>query len=588
MNEKIKEVLENLPELPGSYQMYDKNGVIIYVGKAKNLKNRVRSYFVGAHNNKTTALVSKIEDIKYIITDNEREAFLLEISLIKEHNPFYNIDLTDDKTYPYIEFTKEKHPRLIITRHLTKNNTRFFGPYTNVIAARKTIELLNKIYKLRKCSTVPKKSCIYYEMNECSGPCINEFTKEEYDDIYKNIKGLLYGNDLSIVNDLKKEMIKSSENLDFENAKKCRDLIKDINDTLVRQDVIIKDKIDADVFGFSYDDLYLSYSLIYLRGGRIILSKQEVVPYYFDLDETILWAILKNYQNIDPPKNIFVDKEYNDSLKILLEDKTEVLTPLKGPKAKLLEIARENADLALKNKNKIHIDKSRKALEELSSMLNIPIPTRIESFDNSNLFGDSPVSSLVVFINGKKAPKEYRKYHVKTIVGPNDFGTMKEVTYRRYKRVKDGEFIKPDLILIDGGETQVKACIESLNLLDLDINVCGMKKDDTHTTSTLIFNNVEYGLDKHSSVYKFLCEVQEEVHRFAITYHRTLKEKNDFTSILDNINGIGPILKTSLLKEYKSIEGIRNATDESLKNVGLSEKTIKELRRELLEEIDFE
>ena len=587
MNDKIREKLETLPELPGSYQMLDENGTIIYVGKAKNLKNRVRSYFVGAHNNKTTALVSKIEDFKYIVTTNEREAFLLEISLIKEYNPFYNIDLTDDKTYPYIEFTKEANPKLTITRHLSKKNTRYFGPYTNVVSARKTMELLNKIYKLRKCNTVSKKPCIYYEMGECMAPCINNIAKEEYDRIYKEIKGLLYGNELSLLNKLKEEMNMYSSFLDFENAKKTRDLINNINDTIVRQDVILKEKIDADIYGITSDDALLSLSLIYLRGGKIILSKNEIIPYYFDIEDAIINSIIKNYEKIDPPKYIFIDKKYNEIINGLI-DNTEVFSPLKGTKHNLLMMAKKNSEIALSNKNKIQVDKKRLAITELAELLNIPLPNRIESFDNSNLFGDSPVSSCVVFIGGKKAPKEYRKYHVKSIVGPNDYGTMKEVTYRRYKRIIEENLPKPNLILIDGGETQVKACLESLNELGLDIFVAGMKKDDTHSTNTLIFNGKEYELDKHSNLYKFLFEVQEEVHRFAITFFRSTKEKSLFSSILDEIKGIGEITKEKLLSKYKTIDNIKNASAEDLKDLGLNEKTIIKLKERLEEEIDFE
>ncbi|MBP5342793.1 excinuclease ABC subunit C [bacterium] len=587
MNEKIREKLDTLPELPGSYQMLDENGTIIYVGKAKNLKNRVRSYFVGAHNNKTSALVSKIDDLRYIVTSNEREAFLLEISLIKEYNPFYNIDLTDDKTYPYIEFTNEKNPKLIVTRNLSKKNNRYFGPYTNVVAARKTMELLNQIYKLRKCNTVPKKTCIYYEMGECMAPCINEIKKEEYDKIYKEIKGLLYGNELSLITRLKEEMNMYSSFLDFENAKKTRDLIDDINKTLIRQDVVLKEKLDADIYGITYDESLLSLSLIYLRGGKIILSKNDIIPYYFDLEDAIINSIIKNYELIEPPKYIFIEKEYNSLIKDIIEN-TEAVSPLKGTKHNLLLMAKKNSEIALENKNKIQVDKKRLALIELSSLLNIPIPNRIESFDNSNLFGDSPVSSCVVYIGGRKAPKEYRKYHIKSIIGPNDYGTMREVTYRRYKRIKEENLPKPDLILIDGGETQVKACLESLKEIGLNINVAGMKKDDTHSTNTLIFKDNEYELNKHSNLFKFLFEVQEEVHRFAITFHRTIKEKSAFTSVLDEIKGVGESTKEKLLSKYKTIDAIKEASDKELKELGINDKTIISIKERLNEEIEFE
>lgn len=588
MNDKIREKLETLPSLPGSYQMLDKDNKIIYVGKAKNLKNRVRSYFVGAHDNKTTALVSKIEDFNYIVTSNEKEAFLLEISLIKEYSPFYNIDLTDDKTYPYIEFTKEKNPKLIITRKLSKRNSRFFGPYTNVSSARSTMELLNKIYKMRKCSSVPKKPCIYYEMGECLAPCINNIKEEEYNEIYKKIKSLLYANDLSIINELKKEMKEKSDILDFEGAKKIRDLIQDIENTLIKQDVILKDKTDVDVFGISYDNEYLSLSIIYLRGGKIILSKNNVVPYFFDIEDTILQLIYSNYQGDQYPKNIFIDKEYINLLDSI-KDKAILSSPIKGAKHRLLLMAKENSLIALKNKNKIQIDKKREVLIELSKLLNIEIPNRIESFDNSNLFGDSPVSSCVVYINGKKAPKEYRKYKIKDVVGPNDYATMREVVYRRYKRLLEEEKPLPDLILMDGGETQVNACLEILSYLNIDsIKVAGLKKDNTHTTNAIIYDSKEYELDRHSALYKFLSDIQEEVHRFAITFHRSLKAKESFESILDTIPGIGEITKIKLLKEFKTIKDIKEASFNDLKKCGLKDSVIETLKSKLSEEEELE
>ena len=587
MNDKIKEKLKLLPELPGSYQMLDKDGNIIYVGKAKNLKNRVRSYFVGAHNSKTTALVSKIDDLRYIITSNETEAFLLEISLIKEYNPFYNIDLTDDKTYPYIEFTKEANPKLIITRNLSKKNTRYFGPYTNVKSARNTLDLLNRIYKLRKCNHVGKEKCIYYDMHECIAPCINKIDKETYDEIYSNIKSLLYGNDLTILNNLKKDMATYSQNLDFENAIKTRDLINDIENTLVRQDVILKDTLDTDIYGVTYDENFVCISLIYVRGGKIVLSKNDCIPYYFDPLDSIILSITNNYKNVLCPKFIFIDEEYKEILSHLLPS-TSIITPLKGTKHNLLLMAKENSINELNNKNKAQLDKRRDALIELSDLLSINIPKRIESFDNSNLFGDSPVSACITYIDGKKAPKEYRKYIIKDVVGPNDYDSMKEVTYRRYKRLLDESLPLPDLILMDGGKIQIDACLEVLNSLNININVAGMKKDKTHTTDTLIFNDKEFELDRHSSLYKLLSEIQEEVHRFAITYHRSRKENNDFISVLDTIKGIGPITKEKLMKNFKTIKDIKNSNIDSLKDLGLTQNQIDSLMKKLEEEIEVE
>jgi len=588
MNDIIKEKLKNLPELPGSYQMRDKTGKIIYVGKAKNLKNRVRSYFVGAHNNKTTALVEQIEDLTYITCKNEKEAFLLEISLIKEHKPFYNIDLTDDKTYPYIEFKNNKDPYLCVTRHPSKKNNHIFGPYTNVYSARHTMELLNSLYKLRKCKTVPKKKCIYYEMNECMAPCINHISKEEYDSIYKEIKSLLYGNDLSIISKLKKEMEDYSASLDFENAKRVRDLIEDIKETIIKQDVILKDHIDIDVYGIAIESDLIVIETIYVRAGKITLSKSDSIPFYLNSDDSIYSYILNNYEFLDPPDYIYIDKSYQETLEYLLEN-TTVLTPLKGAKAKLLDMANDNASLSLSNSLKKDYDSRRESLKELSDLLSIPLPNRIESFDNSNLFGSNPVSSMVSYINGRKAPKEYRKYHIKSVEGPNDYLSMKEVTFRRYKRLLDENLPLPDLILTDGGIIQVNATKEVLDMLNItSIKVAGLKKNDKHNTDTIIYNDKEYELDKHSKLYKLVFEIQEEVHRFAITFFKDTKNKQDFSNILDNVSGLGSILKSKLLEKYKYTKAIMDAPDEELSLIGLNQKTIDNLRQTLIEEIDFE
>lgn len=588
MNQKIEEKLKTLPEKPGSYQMLDSEGRIIYVGKAKNLKNRVRSYFVGAHNDKTTALVSKIDDFTYIVTKNETEAFLLEISLIKEHEPFYNIDLTDDKTYPYIEFTKEKDPKLIITRKLSKKNSRYFGPYPNVIEARKTLELLNKLYKIRRCKTLPKKPCIYYEIGECSAPCINPIKTEDYDRMYLEIKQFLNGTDRTIINLLKEEMALYSKNMDFENAKRVRDNIKAIEETITKENVILKGKESVDVYGIASDDNVVSISILLVRNGIITLQKNEVLPYYFDLEDAITTYVSNYIESNITPDLIYVNKEYSELFSSFITNK-EINVPVRGQKKELLNIANDNAQTQLQNKTKIQIDKRRKALIELGELLNIPTPYRIESFDNSNVFGDSPVSSCIVYTDGRKSPKEYRKYRVKWVEGANDYGTMIEVVTRRYLRTLNEEFKKPDLILMDGGEIQVNACKEALSSIGIDIKVAGMKKDDNHDTDTLIFEDKEYPLNKHSELYRLLFEIQEEVHRFAITFHRSVKEKNLFHSVLDEIDGIGDILKARLLKEYKTVENIKSASDEELKSLGLSEKVISVLKDKLQEEeADFE
>ncbi len=588
MNELIKEKLKLIPDKPGSYQMYDKDGYIIYVGKAKNLKNRVRSYFVGAHDAKTQALVSKIEDFNYIITNNETEAFLLEITLIKKYSPFYNISLTDDKTYPYIEFTKEKNPKLVITRNLSKKNNRYFGPYPNVVKARETIELLNSIYKLRKCKTLPKKPCIYYEMGECNAPCINKITDEEYDSIYQEIRSFLNGSNQDIVKKLKEEMESYSKSLDFEKAKRCRDLINSINETTKKESVILKDKSSIDVYGIASDENYISISILFIRGGVLTFTKNEVFQYYFDLENNIE-AYINNYiSNNMISDNVFVDSEYSDLFKMIFGSNINVFTPQKGIKKNLLEMAKSNALTHLLNKTKVVVDKRREVLSQLSNLLNIEVPHRIESFDNSNLFGDDPVSSCIVYIDGKKAPKEYRKYKVKTVIGANDYETMKEVVRRRYLRLKEENKEMPNLIIVDGGEIQINAAKEALNEIGVEIKVSGLKKDKNHDTDILLYENKEYPLDKHSKLYQFLFEIQEEVHRFAITFHRTLKEKNDFTSVLDEIKGVGEATKNKLLKKYKTLSNIVDAPIEELKELGIKESTIIEIKKKLNEVLNYE
>jgi len=587
MNDVIQDKLKTLPDKPGSYQMLDKDGRIIYVGKAKNLKNRVRSYFIGAHNEKTTALVLKIADFTYIVTKNETEAFLLEISLIKEYSPFYNIDLTDDKTYPYLEFTNEKNPKLIITRHLSKNNNRFFGPYPNVISARKTLDLINRLYKIRKCKTLPSRPCIYYEINECSAPCIHKITKEEYQKMYEEIRTFLNGSDHTILNNLKREMAEDSEKMDFENAKKKRDDIQAILDTVTKENVILKDKTSGDFYGICFDDSIVSISTLLVRNGKIILSKSDVFYYYFDLDDAI-FTYIQNYVNNNlVPSNLYINEKYF-SLLSNLSGEIQVISPKRGAKHQLLVMAEDNATTQLMNKTKIQVDRRRKALEDLGTLLNIPTPYRIESFDNSNLFGDTPVSSCIVYVDGKKSPKEYRKYKVQTVVGANDFATMKEVVNRRYQRLVKENGKLPDLILVDGGKIQIEAAKEAISSIPVQIKIAGLKKDDFHDTSTIIYEGEEFTLDKHSELYRLLFEIQEEVHRFAINFHRDLKEKNSFTSILDTIVGVGPILKVRLLEKYKTTTMINSASDEELKALGLSSDSIKDLRKKLKGETDFE
>jgi len=441
---------------------------------------------------------------------------------------------------------------------------------------------------MRKCTQLPKKSCIYYDLGECRAPCIHPITSEEYDEIYKEIRSLLNGTDLSILKKIKEEMAASSEKMDYENAKKAKDMINAIKGTIIKQDILLKDKVDVDVFGISYDEDFLSITILYLRGGKIILSNSEVIPYYFDVSDAIVDYISAYYKKNLAPQFIYADEEYEEIFSLAAKDSV-YFSPKKGTKKNLLLTAKKNSETKLLNKNKTAKDERRKALEDLAELLSLPLLTRIESFDNSNLFGDSPVSSMVVYINGKKAPKEYRKYKIETVKEPNDFETMKEVVLRRYKKAKEDTSSLPNLILADGGIIQVRAIENALLSLEIDnIPVAGLKKDPNHDTSTIIYRDKEYPLNRHSSLYHLLAEIQEEVHRFAITFHRSLKEKNSFISILDSIEGIGETLKGRLLEKYKTIIAIKDAPIEELKEIGLKDRTIEKLKEALEGDISLE
>ncbi len=578
MNENIKEKLALLPDKPGSYQMLNSDGVIIYVGKAKNLKNRVRSYFIGAHDLKTTKLVSNIVDFTYIITTTEVEALLLEISLIKKYRPRYNIDLMDDKTYPYIEITNEDNPKLIITRNVKKDSKNLFGPYPNVKDARETIDLLNRLYPLRKCAKIPKKECIYWHIGNCLAPCINKVEKSEYELYLKKIKGFLNGHDKEIINDLESKMQEASEKLDFENALIYRNQLNSLFEIQNNKQIIINDLKEADIFNYYTINSLIAIEIFLYRRGKIIKRNTIISEIYNDPYEEFESYIVSYYQDVIPAKMIILpDGEYN-----LLKDlglSAEIIVPKKGDKKKLVEMAYENAKESLETR--LVIDQNfQTPLEELEKIIGV-YPKRIEAFDNSNTFGVNPVSSMVVYTNGKKDKNEYRKYNIKTVQGIDDYNSMKEVIYRRYYKALTENTILPDLLVVDGGVTQVKAAKEILDSLNLNIRIVGLIKNDKHQTEKLLFNNQEYDLNKHSKLYFFLVELQEEVHRFAITFHKSLRGKKAFNSILDNILLIGEKTKEKLIKEYKTVDNIMNASDDDLKKLGLSTNAIKNLKEKL-------
>ncbi|MBQ7641924.1 MAG: excinuclease ABC subunit UvrC [Acholeplasmatales bacterium] len=566
----IEEKLKLLPDLPGSYQMLDKNGVIIYVGKAKNLKNRVRSYFHGAHNAKTTKLVSEIADFNYVICASELEAYVLEINLIKQYEPKYNIALTDDKTYPYIALTNEKHPRLIVTRDKRqKNKARYFGPYPNVSAARATADLLNRIYPLRKCYKIPDKPCLYYHMHQCLGPCVN---KEAFDYTeYKNkIASFLNGDAKDVLSKLNQQMEDASINMDFEKAIEYRDLINSINETILKQKISINDLTSRDYIGIYNDNDDISINIIITRLGNIVQNHQTIISLNDSAEDPITDYIIQYYEINNKPKEICALGVDLKPIEPLLE--TTIIEPKNGKKKELLDMALYNAKFNLENRRNIYkntVLKKIDTIEKLGNLLNIPTPYRIEAFDNSNLFGEYPVSAMVCYINGKAAPKEFRKYHIKSVVGANDFESMKEVVYRRYFRLLMEDSKMPDLIVMDGGEIQVHACKDVLQSLNLDIPVLGIQKDDHHKATILFFNEEFINIDKNDPIYLLLADISQRVHDFAISFFRSEKAKGFFASYLDNIEGLGPKRKEILIKHFITVDAIKNASVEDIKKAGI-------------------
>ena len=565
MNDIIKNKLKLLPEKPGCYLMKNSNGVIIYVGKAKILKNRVKSYFTGSHNAKTTLLVSEIEDFEFIMTNSNLEAYLLEINLIKKHRPKYNISLMDDKTYPYILITKEDNPRLLVVRN-TKIKGELFGPYPNVSAARKTIDLLNSLYPFRKCNKIGKKECLYYHINNCLAPCIKDVKKEEYDEYIKKTKSFLKGDTTDALNELKIKMDNYSKNLEFEKAMECRDLINSINETTERQKISINDNIDRDVFDYYNDDKNICIYTLFMRNGRIVQNDCIVLELVDEPVEMFVNYLIEFYDKSPKPKELMIRENIEDLSNIL---DIKIFNPKIGEKKQILDMAYDNAKNTLLTKDELYkskLERSINALNELSILLNIEYPRRIEMFDNSNTFGSYAVSGMVVYIDGKKCPSEYRKYKVE-LDGIDDYGTTREIIYRRYYRVLMEGLERPNLIIMDGGKGHLEAVLSVTNDLNLNIPVIGLKKNRHHKTDRIIYNDKEYPIS--GALYQLLSNMQEEVHRFAITFHRQLRGKGMFESRLDNIKGLGEKSINKLIEEFKTIENIQNASIEDFDRIGL-------------------
>jgi excinuclease ABC subunit C len=588
MNETIKQKLTLLPDQPGCYLMKDRQGTIIYVGKAKVLKNRVRSYFTGSHDGKTLRLVNEIEDFEYIVTSSNIEALLLELNLIKKYDPKYNIMLKDDKSYPFIKLTAERHPKLIITRKVKKDKGKYFGPYPNVGAANETKKLLDRIYPLRKCSTLPDRVCLYYHIGQCLAPCVNEVSEEEYKQMTDEITRFLNGGYNEIKKDLTEKMNSAAEELDFERAKELRDNIIHIETIMEKQKITMTDFTDRDVFGFAVDKGWMCVQVFFVRQGKLIERDVSTFPIYNEPEEEILTFLGQFYAKANhfKPKEILVQDEVDLNLaEQLLEVK--VIQPQRGQKKDLVKMAIKNAKLALNEKFLlIEKDEERtiKAIENLGSLLGIYTPHRIESFDNSNIQGTDPVSAMVVFIDGKANKREYRKYKIKSVKGPDDYESMREVTRRRYSRALKENLPLPDLIIIDGGKGHVEAVRDVLeNELGLDIPLSGLVKDEKHRTSQLLYGNpLEIvPLARNSQEFYLLQRIQDEVHRFAITFHRQIRGKNVFQSLLDDIPGIGEKRKKLLLKQFGSVKKMREASLEDFRSIGLPIDVAKELINKL-------
>ena len=593
MNNLIKSKLELLPTSPGCYIHKDKNGTIIYVGKAKNLRNRVRSYFRGSHDTKTEALVSEIVDFEFIVTESNIEALLLEINLIKENKPKYNIMLKDDKSYPFIKITNERYPRLIITRQVKKDGGLYFGPYPDVGAANEIKRLLDRIFPFRKCTNPPSKVCFYYHIGQCMAHTVCRKDEAYFKAMSQEVSDFLKGQDDKIIDDLKEKMAVAAQSMEFERAAEYRDLIQAIGTLRTKQRVMAKDLQNRDVFGYYVDKGWMCVQVFFVRQGKLIERDVNLFPYYNDPDEDFLTYVGQFYQEKSHlvPNEMLIHQDIDDEAVKALVD-TKVLKPQRGEKKQLVNLAIKNARVSLEQKFNLlekSVEKTQGAIENLGRLLQIPTPVRIESFDNSNIMGTSPVSAMVVFVNGKPSKKDYRKYKIKTVVGPDDYASMREVIRRRYGRVQRDDLTPPDLIVIDGGQGQVNIAKQVIQEeLGLDIPIAGLQKNDKHQTHELLFGDplevVE--LSRNSQEFFLLQRIQDEVHRFAITFHRQLRSKNSFSSQLDGIEGLGPKRKQNLMKYFKSLAKIKEASVDEIVAVGIPRAVAEAVHHHLNPEVD--
>ncbi|MFC5528542.1 excinuclease ABC subunit UvrC [Cohnella yongneupensis] len=613
----IRHKLALLPDQPGCYLMKNGEGRIIYVGKAKVLKNRVRSYFIGSHDGKTQKLVSEIRDFEYIVTASNTESLILECNLIKEHMPRYNVLLKDDKSFPYLKITHEAHPKLEVTRRVVKDKAKYFGPYPNAFAAQQTKKLLDRLYPLRKCNVLPDKVCLYYHLGQCVAPCEYPVDQKVYDEMIGEISRFLNGGHADIRRELKRKMEEAAEELAFERAREYRDQITAIDALMEKQTINMTDAMDRDVFGFAVDKGWMCVQILYMRQGKMNQRHMSVFPYYGEPYDDFLSYVTQYYSDNPalpremllplPPEEEAGEREtpaagtdseaaltrklaeeedtadspseeggeVGDSLRRWL--KIKVALPRRGTKKQLVAMACDNSRVALEEKFKLlERDETRtvKAADGLAELLGIPSAHRIEAFDNSNIQGASPVSAMVVFTDGKPDKKEYRKYNVRSVEGPDDYETMREVVRRRYERVLKEGLPMPDLIVIDGGKGHIASVMDVLaNELGLDVPVCGLAKDAKHRTAELLVGDPPepVPLARDSQEFYLLTRIQDEVHRFAITFHREKRAKGMVASKLDAIPGIGEKRRKQLLKHFGSLKAIKEASVEDFKAVSIGE-----------------
>lgn len=585
-NELIQHKLAILPDQPGCYLMKDRQGTVIYVGKAKVLKNRVRSYFTGSHDAKTQRLVGEIEDFEYIVTSSDVEALILELNLIKKHDPKYNIMLKDDKSYPYLKITGERHPKLITTRQVKRDKGKYFGPYPNAYAASETKKLLDRLYPLRKCHTMPDRACLYYHMGQCLAPCIKPVEKETYQEMIDSITKFLNGGFREVKQDLIEKMSEAAENLEFERAKEYRDQISHIETVMEKQKMAMNDFTDRDVFGYAVDKGWMCVQVFFVRQGKLIERDVSLFPLYRDPQDEFLTFLGQFYEQPHHVKpNEVLLPEGTDAELVRDWLGIRVLVPQRGKKKDLLSLARKNAEIAIKEKFQLlerQEERTVGACVELGEAMNIQTPLRIEAFDNSHIQGADAVSAMITFIDGKPSKKDYRKYKTRSAGRPDDYAAMREVVRRRYTRVLKDGLPLPDLIVIDGGKGQISSAREVLeDELGLSIPVAGLAKDAKHQTSQLLYGDpVEVvPLKRTSEAFYMLQRIQDEVHRFVITFHRQQRGKNSIQSALDELEGVGPKRKQQLLRHFGSVKRIKEAGVEELREAGMPVKLAEQIRQ---------